>query len=316
MGEEFDAALGEVRDLIDTAVSKYHEWALRSRLVVPVGPDANVVRQAIAQLIGSARHTIDVVIASETEQTVQLLAALRSLLEAEDSRVRARVVCTHAALEQDAFREFLDQGDKLQIRVARVPYLETVIVDGRMVLVRTEPGSHASLVQAQPLLEALHGLFLSAWRHGTVPCGRIDLGNADRTDLAAAILERLNAGGTDQAAARELGVSVRTYRRYVAGIMDALGTKSRFQAGVRAAEAGLLQPPHRRSVNEPQLLPSHRLAPTGGVELAAPHCPQSPSDTGLLQLAHRTAKDAVRRTVKGGARGGFNRLAPGAASCQ
>lgn len=316
MGEEFDAALGEVRDLIDTAVSKYREWTLRSRLVVPVGPDPNVVRQAIAQLIGSARHTIDVVIASETEQTVQLLTALRALLDTEDSRVRARVVCTHAALEQDVFREFLGQGDRLQIRVARVPYLETVIVDGEVVLVRTEPGSHASLVQARPVLEALHGLFLSAWRHGTVPSGRIDLGNAERTDLAVAILEQLNAGGTDQAAARELGVSVRTYRRYVAGIMDALGTKSRFQAGVRAAEAGLLQPPRRRSVNEPKLLPPHRPAHLSGAEFTAPHCAQGTSEAGPLQLAHRTAKGSVRRTAKGNARGGFNRLAPGAASCQ
>ncbi len=46
-------------------------------------------------------------------------------------------------------------------------------------------------------------------------------------------------------AARELSVSVRTYRRYVAEMMSLLGADSRFQAGVRAAELGLppLTPP-------------------------------------------------------------------------
>ncbi|NEE20393.1 response regulator transcription factor, partial [Streptomyces sp. SID7499] len=45
---------------------------------------------------------------------------------------------------------------------------------------------------------------------------------------------------TDEVAARELTVSVRTYRRYVAEIMTLLDATSRFQAGVRAAELGLL----------------------------------------------------------------------------
>ncbi|MFC5152649.1 transcriptional regulator [Streptomyces amakusaensis] len=280
-------------------MSKYREWARRSRLVVPVGPGADVVRQAIGQLINSARHTIDVVIASEREETVRLLAALRNLLDTEGSAVRARVVCTHAALEQGAFREFLGRDDRLQIRVARVPYLETIIVDGEVVLVRTEPGWNASLVHARPVLEALHGLFLSAWRHGTVPRDRIDLGSADRPDLAAAILERLNAGGTDEAAARELGVSVRTYRRYVAGILDALGTKSRFQAGVLAAEAGLLQPSHRKAAAaEPRLSPS------------SSHRPARP-EAAVLRLAHGgSAKGAVHRPLK------LTRLTPGTASCQ
>ena len=38
----------------------------------------------------------------------------------------------------------------------------------------------------------------------------------------------------------DLAISVRTYRRYVTGILELLEANSRFQAGVRATELGIL----------------------------------------------------------------------------
>jgi DNA-binding CsgD family transcriptional regulator len=55
-----------------------------------------------------------------------------------------------------------------------------------------------------------------------------------------ALLRLLAAGLTDEAAARRLGISVRTARRQVAVLMDKLGASSRFQAGYRAAQRGWL----------------------------------------------------------------------------
>jgi DNA-binding CsgD family transcriptional regulator len=54
------------------------------------------------------------------------------------------------------------------------------------------------------------------------------------------VLELLASGIKDEAAARRLGVSVRTYRRYVTDLCDRLGASSRFEAGMRAAQAGLV----------------------------------------------------------------------------
>ena len=59
------------------------------------------------------------------------------------------------------------------------------------------------------------------------------------TPEAREILRALGAGLTDEAAARRLGVSLRTYRRRVAELMATLDADSRFQAGVRAGELGL-----------------------------------------------------------------------------
>jgi hypothetical protein len=53
------------------------------------------------------------------------------------------------------------------------------------------------------------------------------------------VLNLLCAGMKDETAARQLSVSVRTYRRYVAQILRALGVNSRFEAGMRVSELGL-----------------------------------------------------------------------------
>jgi DNA-binding NarL/FixJ family response regulator len=58
-------------------------------------------------------------------------------------------------------------------------------------------------------------------------------------DQGLQILRMLGAGLKDEAAARSLGLSLRTYRRRVAELMASLGAESRFQAGLRARELGL-----------------------------------------------------------------------------
>jgi len=54
------------------------------------------------------------------------------------------------------------------------------------------------------------------------------------------MLRLLSLGATDEFAAAQLGISVRTVRRMVAQIMNRLGARSRFQAGVKAADRGWL----------------------------------------------------------------------------
>lgn len=58
-------------------------------------------------------------------------------------------------------------------------------------------------------------------------------------ELTAEVLGRLCAGMKDETSARQMNVSVRTYRRHVAAIMKALGVKSRFEAGLRVGELGM-----------------------------------------------------------------------------
>lgn len=53
----------------------------------------------------------------------------------------------------------------------------------------------------------------------------------------------LAEGHTDDAIGKRLGVSPRTARRIATDLMERLGARSRFEAGVRAVRQGWL--PHR-----------------------------------------------------------------------
>ncbi len=60
------------------------------------------------------------------------------------------------------------------------------------------------------------------------------------TPQERSILRLMLAGVRDEAIAREIGVSIRTFRRNLAALMNKLGAENRFQAGVKASAKGWL----------------------------------------------------------------------------
>jgi DNA-binding CsgD family transcriptional regulator len=133
---------------------------------------------------------------------------------------------------------------RLEIRVVERELREIVVVDGAGALVRgaatEQGGAQATVVNDTAAVRALELMFAGAWSRGRRLADHLELGPRLRTELTRNILERLRAGRTDDVAARELNVSLRTYRRHVAEIMRELDANSRFQAGARAVELGLL----------------------------------------------------------------------------
>lgn len=66
---------------------------------------------------------------------------------------------------------------------------------------------------------------------------------AGLTERERELLALLSVGCTDEVAAARLGISVRTVRRMMSAIMNRLGARSRFQAGIKAADRGWLVRP-------------------------------------------------------------------------
>lgn len=98
----------------------------------------------------------------------------------------------------------------------------------------------AIVVRGNSMVAAVCALFERIWESAT-PIG--DAPPRPTCELPAVELEvaRLLAEGcTDEAIARKLGVSPRTARRLAADLMDRLGARSRFEAGVRAVQDGWL----------------------------------------------------------------------------
>lgn len=133
-------------------------------------------------------------------------------------------------------------GRGAHVRVSAHEVNETILLDGRVAILAGDEshGARSYSVITQP--EVVHGissLFEAAWRAGT----ELAVHEAEMAELRSfvpAVLDALNEGWTDETAARALGVSLRTYRRRVAELMTALGASSRFQAGARARELGLV----------------------------------------------------------------------------
>ncbi len=86
------------------------------------------------------------------------------------------------------------------------------------------------------LVEAFTAVFDLAWAAALPAPDALTTSESDRRLLAL-----LSRGYKDEAIARYLGWGVRTVRRRVAGLMDALGADTRFQLGVAAHQRGLLE---------------------------------------------------------------------------
>jgi DNA-binding NarL/FixJ family response regulator len=137
---------------------------------------------------------------------------------------------------------------RCEIRVVEGELRETLIVDGRIALIQAGPElvDSAFIIQDTVSVRVLDLLFAGSWANARSLEEQLRLGERLRTPLAQRVLEQLREGHTDDLAARQLQISLRTYRRHVAALMRELGVSSRFQAGVRAVELGLL--PRRQAM--------------------------------------------------------------------
>jgi DNA-binding NarL/FixJ family response regulator len=169
-----------------------------------------------------------------------------------DGAGRARKLNSPAVLaderDREALREMAGHGMRIRIRITTTPLSRGTAFIDRRTMIRTGPvgtapgarGPRTYTVSAAPaLVDGAYALFEAAWESA------IDLAvfpDSQRPRIDAEngrVLRALGSGVTDEAAARQLGMSLRTYRRRVAEVLVSLNAGSRFQAGVRAGELGL-----------------------------------------------------------------------------
>jgi len=134
------------------------------------------------------------------------------------------------------------QSRDAEVRITPDDINETIIIDRRLAILAGDVRGGRrgyGVVSESAVVDNVASLFESAWRSAT-DLAVYDAQHAELSELAPRVLELLATGCKDEIAARKLALSVRTYRRRVAELMNALGAESRFQAGVRARELGLI----------------------------------------------------------------------------
>ena len=130
---------------------------------------------------------------------------------------------------------------RVRISSASLPH-ETIILDRRVAILAGQPsplGREYTVTTSPVLVGAVYSLFTAAWEAATDLDAYLRGEVPELVPEVREILRALGTGLTDETAARQLGTSLRTYRRRVAELMAALEAGSRFQAGVRASELGL-----------------------------------------------------------------------------
>jgi DNA-binding CsgD family transcriptional regulator len=164
---------------------------------------------------------------------------LRSLRRGVEMRViyDNRVVADERRRAQ--LREAAAGG--VRIRLSDTPVQRMIIMDERVAVVPADPagGDSGALIVRQPgLLEGFVRLFHLLWSGTTeLAAGTADSAD-DLTEDDRALLALLATGVTDEAAARDFGISERQVRRRVAVLMRRLDARSRFEAGVAAVRRG------------------------------------------------------------------------------
>lgn len=174
--------------------------------------------------------------------------------EVEDEQVSlgvsAQVIYEPSAIAIPGRRQVLEQdiahGEEARV-LDNLP-TKLVLVDDRVAMVplRTADDVIDSCVIVHPsaLLDALSGLFSVLWRLA-LPLGivRTDDSIADGLgDEEQRVLGLMAAGLPDEAIGRQLGMSLRTVRRRVRGLMERYQMSSRFQLGLNAGIRGWVPP--------------------------------------------------------------------------
>ncbi|MEE1795369.1 helix-turn-helix transcriptional regulator [Streptomyces sp. BE308] len=161
--------------------------------------------------------------------------------------VRIRNVVARTALDDPPTAAYLRElaAHGAAIRVTSETAERLLVYDRRAALVPLDPRNTARgalLAHRSGLVSNIIALFEKIWdaAEELAPAGSTHdtAAGTGLSGIEQRVLVSMCTAGKDESGARELGVSVRTYRRHVADLMQTLGATSRAQAALRARERG------------------------------------------------------------------------------
>ncbi|MFC6086888.1 hypothetical protein [Sphaerisporangium aureirubrum] len=234
-------AIDEAQHIIEEALTAYRRRL--SEGLTLIGPDRvrKILTEAFAHPAGAQ---VRVACGSSSEDDEPELADLL-LGTARPGHPEALILHCHPPVPDQSKSPLLNStpADGFQVRFssARLPYM--ILVDDHTVIMRTsrQPGEiHDVLIQNRDLAYMLTRIHDVWWRCAAEPQPAPGIAGVTLDFTQMHVLAYLRDGVKDETAAREMNISLRTYRRKVAGILRSMDANSRFQAGLKAAQLGLM----------------------------------------------------------------------------
>lgn len=158
--------------------------------------------------------------------------------------ITMRTVVLRTALEDSATRGYLYEMADLgaEFRMVDKVMDRMVIYDRATAVVPLDPTDSARgalLVRQSGLVSNMVALFEKVWASAEALPGKDAGEDSDGfTETDREVLTLLSRFDKDEIAAREMGISIRTFRRHVADLLLRLGASNRFQAAMLAKDRG------------------------------------------------------------------------------
>ncbi len=235
--------LAESRRLLDHAIAEHRSVRGENGDVVRLRPGEGW-EGSLQQLLQSVRKEAMLTVASPLRIQPHYRPGQRLVADHLSAGREVRLLYTQHYAETRNYESLRDQPELYdRIRVSDADFHNMVIIDRQVGAIWGGTGArlpYGFVIRDPDLLRALHQFAVVLWEAAPRLSRNLTLPQPEFDQSALAVLRALDLGLKDEPAARRLGVSLRTYRRYVADIMARLGVTTRFQIGARAAELGLL----------------------------------------------------------------------------
>ncbi|MBV9821671.1 MAG: hypothetical protein JO144_05455 [Actinobacteria bacterium] len=224
------------------------DYARGNRAVATPAPLSHVAGslevRGCLELAGDGCREEVLVLQSGRQDAEDFDAQLRLCLHLLQRGIAVRIVCQHRSRADLTTRMKLKRAIDAGARVRTASHIpRAAVVFDRDLAVLIDAGTRqatASQLRDDAVVGFLLDLFEHLWNDAS-PVEGCDAGYAEVAgDLQQTIAAMMARGFTDEVLARKLGMSLRTCRRHIAALMHDLDAVSRFQAGVRASRASLV----------------------------------------------------------------------------
>jgi sugar-specific transcriptional regulator TrmB/DNA-binding CsgD family transcriptional regulator len=239
--EEARVAAAGLKDTFQRALQRTRPWE-----IVEVVSGVEAIAQRFDQMKRGA--TTELLVLDRPPYAVAPTEEESTPLVEEKPGFTFRTIFDRRSLEIPGRLAEIEQGSAAgeENRVLEEVPTKLAIADRRIGMLAwnfDHPGVEGALiVHPSTILEALIMLFDLLWERAT-PVHVADAVGSDVSMLperTERVLELLASGMKDESVARAMGITRRTVERRVSEMMDALGAKTRFQAGILVNSKGWL----------------------------------------------------------------------------